>query len=245
MTYRETRKYITLRHEYLLDPNHTNSVTARTILVSGLPADYNSVEALTSLFGKYPGGVKRIWLNRHIKGVPDDVSKRLKMVKGLEGAELAAVRKTMKQQSNLDHSVGVEGGQGVIPDQFRPTHRVNPLPLPIPLPCIGKKVDSISYYEDQIEQLNRSLQDQQTKSDGFKQTNSAFIEFNQQIAAHMASQSLAHHKTMNMTPRYIEIAPNDIEWANMNIDPWIRLGRQFISYCVSAAIIIFWAIPGK
>jgi len=246
LTYRETRKYITLRHEYLLDPDHANTVAARTILVCGVPADYNSVEALTSLFNKYPGGVKRIWLNRTINGVPDDVAKRMKMVTGLEGAELAAVRKTMKQsQSNADNTaqVGVEGGAGTIPDQFRPTHRVNPLPLPIPLPCIGKKVDSIKYYQDQIEELNQRIHDQQHKHDGYKPVNSAFIEFNQQIAAHMASQSLAHHKVMAMNPRHIEIAPEDIEWSNMNIDPWFRMARQFISYCCSGAIIIFWAIP--
>lgn len=190
---------------------------------------------------------KTLLLFRTINGVPDDVAKRMKMVTGLEGAELAAVRKTMKQsQSNADNTaqVGVEGGAGTIPDQFRPTHRVNPLPLPIPLPCIGKKVDSIKYYQDQIEELNQRIHDQQHKHDGYKPVNSAFIEFNQQIAAHMAAQSLAHHKVMAMNPRHIEIAPEDIEWSNMNIDPWFRMARQFISYCCSGAIIIFWAIPG-
>jgi hypothetical protein len=48
---------------------------------------------------------------------------------------------------------------------------------------------------------------------------------------------------MTMQPRYIEIAPEDIEWNNMNINPWSRLARQFISYCITGAIIIFWAIP--
>jgi hypothetical protein len=170
------------------------------------------------------------------------------MVKGLEGAELKATKKTMAQhQANSANSaqIGVEGGNGVIPEQSRPTHRVNPLPIPIPLPCIGQKVDSISYYEDQIELLNKSIHGLQSDQDSYRQVNSAFIEFNQQIAAHMASQSIAHHKIMNMDPRYIEIAPEDIEWGNMNIDPWIRLIRQFASYCVSAAIIIFWAIPGE
>ncbi|KAH8551573.1 hypothetical protein BGW37DRAFT_494178 [Umbelopsis sp. PMI_123] len=243
---RETKKYIQLRHEYLLDPEHVNSPEARTILVSGIPHDYNNVEALTSLFNKYPGGVKRIWLNRKINGLPKQIDKRFKMVKGLEGAELKATKKTMAQhQANSANSaqIGVEGGNGVIPEQSRPTHRVNPLPIPIPLPCIGQKVDSISYYEDQIELLNKSIHGLQSDQDSYRQVNSAFIEFNQQIAAHMASQSIAHHKIMNMDPRYIEIAPEDIEWGNMNIDPWIRLIRQFASYCVSAAIIIFWAIP--
>jgi hypothetical protein len=185
---------------------------------------------------------------RKVKGLPDQVDKRFKMVKGLEGAELKATRKTMTQHAGIPargSQVGPEGGHGAIPDQFRPTHRVNPLPIPIPMPCIGQKVDSITYYEDQIMLLNKSIEQSQSNYDSFQQVNSAFIEFNQQIAAHMASQTIAHHKIMKMTPRYIEIAPEDIEWANMNIDPWIRIGRQLLSYCASGAIIIFWAIPGK
>ncbi|KAI8578473.1 hypothetical protein K450DRAFT_246997 [Umbelopsis ramanniana AG] len=244
--FRETRRYIQLRHEYLLDPEHVNSPAARTILVSGIPPDYNNVEALRSLFDKYPGGVRQIWLNRKVNGLPDQVNKRFKMVKGLEGAHLNATRKTMKQHQaspNRGSQVGPEGGHGAIPDQFRPTHRVNPLPVPIPMPCIGQKVDSITYYEDQIMLLNKSIEKSQSDVDSYKQVNSAFIEFNQQIAAHMASQTIAHHKIMKMTPRYIEIAPEDIEWANMNIDPWVRIGRQLISYCASGAIIVFWAIP--
>lgn len=62
--FRETQRYIQLRHEYLLSPEHAEQPAARTILVSGIPPDYNNEEALRSLFDKYPGGVRRIWLNR-------------------------------------------------------------------------------------------------------------------------------------------------------------------------------------
>ncbi|KAG2183385.1 hypothetical protein INT43_006391 [Umbelopsis isabellina] len=243
MTYRETRRYIQFRHEYLLSSDHANTPTARTILVAGIPAEYNTEEALLSLFNKYPGGVKQIWLNRKVKGLPKKVDKRFKMVKGLEGASLKAMRKTMAPKDGVEHSaqVGVENGSDSIPEQFRPTHRVSP--LPIPLPCVGKKVDSISYYEDQIVELNGEIDSKQNEIGSYRQVNSAFIEFNEQIAAHMASQTLAHHKIMTMQPRYIEIAPEDIEWKNMNINPWSRLLRQFISYCITGAIIIFWAIP--
>lgn len=243
MTYRETRRYIQFRHEYLLSSDHANTPTARTILVSGIPAEYNTEEALLTLFNKYPGGVKQIWLNRKVNGLPKKVKKRFKMVKGLEGASLKGMRKTMTQKDGVEHSaqVGVENGSDSIPEQFRPTHRVSS--LPIPLPCVGKKVDSISYYEDQIVELNGEIDSKQNEMGSYKQVNSAFIEFNEQIAAHMASQTLAHHKIMTMQPRYIEIAPEDIEWQNMNINPWSRLGRQFFSYCVTGAIIIFWAVP--
>jgi hypothetical protein len=183
-------------------------------------------------------------LFRNVDNLPKQVKKRFKMVTGLEGASLKGMRKTISQRdSGVENSaqVGVENGPGIIPDQFRPTHRVNS--LPIPLPCVGEKVDSISYYEDQIVELNGEIDKQQNDIGSYKQVSSAFIEFNEQIAAHMASQTLAHHKIMTMQPRYIEIAPEDIEWNNMNINPWSRLARQFISYCITGAIIIFWAIP--
>jgi hypothetical protein len=107
-------------------------------------------------------------LFRNVDNLPKQVKKRFKMVTGLEGASLKGMRKTISQRdSGVENSaqVGVENGPGIIPDQFRPTHRVNS--LPIPLPCVGEKVDSISYYEDQIVELNGEIDKQQNDTYGF------------------------------------------------------------------------------
>ena len=65
--------------------------------------------------------------------------------------------------------------------------------------------------------------------------NSAFITFERQIAAHLAVQVLAHHEPYIMSwvfflfrlqiliyigSRYIEVAPEDVMWANLAMNPY-------------------------
>jgi calcium permeable stress-gated cation channel len=73
--------------------------------------------------------------------------------------------------------------------------------------------------------------------------NSAFIQFNTQLAAHMACQSVTSHYSMYMTPRYIETAPEDVVWENMQLLWWQRLARVYIINTILAAFIVFYAIP--
>lgn len=74
-------------------------------------------------------------------------------------------------------------------------------------------------------------------------TNSAFIQFNQQIAAHMACQALSHHAPQSMVPRIIEISPDDILWGNMSIRWWDRYLRTFMVFIFSIGLVILYAIP--
>ena len=62
--YQEMNTYIRLRHEYYTTDEYKHSSRATTILVTGIPNELNNYEALKTLFGIFPGGVKRIWLNR-------------------------------------------------------------------------------------------------------------------------------------------------------------------------------------
>lgn len=75
--------------------------------------------------------------------------------------------------------------------------------------------------------------------------NSAFILFNTQIATHMAAQSLTHHEPYRMAEKYTEVAPEDVVWSNLGLNPYEMKVRRLISYSATAALIIFWAIPGK
>lgn len=63
-TFRETRIYINLRRKYLLSPEYANTVSARTVFVPSIPAEVNNVESLEKIFSQFPGGVRRVWLNR-------------------------------------------------------------------------------------------------------------------------------------------------------------------------------------
>jgi hypothetical protein len=77
--------------------------------------------------------------------------------------------------------------------------------------------------------------------------NGAFILFNKQIAAHMAAQTLTHHEPYRMSGslKYIEVAPEDVIWNNLVMNPYERRVRLVLSWAATVGLIILWAIPGS
>ncbi|KAJ8658295.1 hypothetical protein O0I10_005978 [Lichtheimia ornata] len=241
-TFRETRVFLVLRRRFLLSPDYAKSVTARTLYVPSIPEGSNNIDELTKIFNRFPGGVRRIWIARDTKDLPDIVAEREKHVKGLEGAVTNAIAASYKHHAKNKGGDQIEsGGSWVIPDKLRPRHRVSPLPISVP--CVGRKVDSLEYYHKEISDLNGKILAAQRSPEAYPQLSSAFIEFNQQIAAHMAAQCVIHSHELQMAPRFLQIAPSDIIWDNMNIKSLERLIRRFISLTLTSAIVIFWIIP--
>ncbi|KAI9509019.1 DUF221-domain-containing protein [Russula earlei] len=75
--------------------------------------------------------------------------------------------------------------------------------------------------------------------------NGAFILFNHQIAAHMAAQMLTHHEPYSMSGalKFIEVAPEDVIWDNLVINPYERRVRLALSWAATLGLIILWAVP--
>lgn len=111
------------------------------------------------------------------------------------------------------------------------------------LPLIGKKVDRIYWLRKELARMNLEIEMDQNEPEKFPYMNSAFIQFNHQVAAHMACQSLSHHIPQHMAPRHVEISPDDVIWDNMAIKWWERYIRSAIVLVISIALIIFYAIP--
>jgi hypothetical protein len=108
---------------------------------------------------------------------------------------------------------------------------------------IGKRVDTIYYCRKEVARLNVEIETDQKEPEKFPLMNSAFIQFNNQVAAHMACQSVAHHFPVTMAPRLVEIAPGDVLWDNMNIGYKQRMLRLFCIITIIVAMIILWAVP--
>ena len=94
------------------------------------------------------------------------------------------------------------------------------------LPLIGKKVDTIDYCRKEVARLNVEIEIDQQHPERFPLMNSAFIQFNHQVAAHMACQAVSHHVPKQMAPRVVEISPDDVIWDNMSIRWWERYLRS-------------------
>ena len=111
------------------------------------------------------------------------------------------------------------------------------------IPLVGKKVDTIYHCRKELARLNQEIEDDQAHPERFPVMNSAFIQFNHQVAAHMACQSISHHVPKHMAPRSIEISPKDILWHNMSVTWWERYLRTVGVLVIVVFITITWAVP--
>ncbi|KAF2100567.1 DUF221-domain-containing protein, partial [Rhizodiscina lignyota] len=108
---------------------------------------------------------------------------------------------------------------------------------------IGKKVDLIYYCRKELARLNLEIEQDQQEPEKYPLMNSAFIQFNHQVAAHMACQSVSHHVPLHMAPRIVEIAPDDVIWDNLSIKWWERLLRVGVVFLLISGLIIAWVLP--
>jgi hypothetical protein len=149
---------------------------------------------------------------------------------------------------NPDYKEEQENGaewEKYLKKKHRPTHR---LPLfganwLFGLPLVTKKVDTIYWCREELARLNLEIEEDQKHPERFPLMNSAFVQFNHQVAAHMACQSVVHHVPKQMAPRTIEISPRDVIWSNMALPWWQEWVRAAVAFVIVAAMIFLWAIP--
>lgn len=108
---------------------------------------------------------------------------------------------------------------------------------------LGKKVDTIDHCRKEVARLNLEIEIDQQHPERFPLMNSAFIQFNNQVAAHMACQAVSHHLPKQMAPRVVEISPDDVIWDNMSIKWWERYLRTFGIITLVCAMVVGWAFP--
>ncbi|CAF0778429.1 unnamed protein product [Didymodactylos carnosus] len=247
----EMKNFVEKRQALLRSPAYQSRASATTILVTGIPKAYMSQDVLLRIFNQFPGEVRHIWLNRNLEDLPDKADERTKFVEKLETIECklikAALKEEAKRQKNGNTNVrSTENAEDLvdsyIPEKKRPTMKIGPIPVLSSL-CFGKKVDTITYCKETISQLNTDIERAKLTPQNYAVLNSAFIQFNQQIAAHMAVQSVAASVPLAMTPRHIDVKPENIVWSNLKLTYYERKLRQLAIFAATTALIVFWAIP--
>lgn len=246
-------KFIKLRQQFLVSPQHAASAQARTVLITGIPNEMLSEKKLRAMYSQLPGGVAKIWLNRNLKDLPDLYDQREKWCNKLESAETSLIKTAYKlvkkgkaedasgSLPDADVEINADVADQYVPKKKRPTHKLGKIP------CMGEKVDTIHWCREEIARLNKEIESKRSEIavdyKNYPPQSSAFILFNTQIAAHMAVKSHAHHEPYRMTNRYVEAHPDDVVWANMNMNPYERKMRTAIGWAITIALIIFWTIP--
>ncbi|GLU22615.1 hypothetical protein SLE2022_386770 [Rubroshorea leprosula] len=119
---------------------------------------------------------------------------------------------------------------------IRPTNRTGLLGL------FGKKVDSIEYYKEKINEIIPKLESEQKVTVREKQQCAAIVFFTSRVTAACAGQSLyaqmVDHWTVIDAPE-----PRQLIWTNLTINFFQRQIRQCVVYAIVFLVIVFYIIP--
>ncbi|KAJ4961739.1 hypothetical protein NE237_021649 [Protea cynaroides] len=122
------------------------------------------------------------------------------------------------------------------PEGKRPKNRVGFLGF------IGKRVDTIDYYNEKINKLIPKLESEQKTTIREKQQAAAIVFFNNRLAAASAAQAV--HSQISDSWTVTEAPePRQLKWSNLTITFYERRIRESIIYVAVALIIFFYMIP--
>ncbi|KXJ92369.1 hypothetical protein Micbo1qcDRAFT_162631 [Microdochium bolleyi] len=171
---------------------------------------------------------------------------KLKAISPFSGPEIAPIdfeaayteeaKEAMENEENAEWEKWVKKSS-------RPTHRLPYADWMFAIPFVNKKVDTIYWCRAELARLNVEIEADQQHPERYPLMKSAFIQFNHQVAAHMACQSVIHHLPKQMAPRTVEISPNDVLWDNMAIPWWSEWVRTLGVIGFVFGMIILWAFP--
>ncbi|GAB4829395.1 CSC1-like protein erd4 [Ancistrocladus abbreviatus] len=122
------------------------------------------------------------------------------------------------------------------PEGTRPTNRIGFLGL------IGKKVDTIEYCNEKINELVPKLEAEQKVTLREKQQSSALVFFTSRVTAASASQCL-HARMVDTWTVMDAPEPRQLIWSNLSLKIYDREMRQYVVYVIVALTILFYMIP--
>lgn len=211
------------------------------MLVTGVPREYLDRNAILRLTSRLPGGIRQMWISRALGDLPDLYDKRLNATKKLESAETALCKtaiklkaasdkKQAKQQrkrtssaNTADASLIDRNADHAVPADKRPHHRLGFMGF------FGQRVDTIDHCKKEIVNLTKQLTDHRAKVDEHPPHNSVFIEFEEQMAAHLFAQAVVHHAPLAMSSKYVDVAPEDVIYSNLK---WVQLSLPVASWLI-------------
>ena len=296
----EKLNFIDVRQRFLTSPEHRLKASARTILITNIPSEYRSKEALEALYDVFVDNDDRskltVWVNRDYSSLRALISRRRNLLQALEKEELRILRlvnqkyRKMAETSSTKHVLKntpyidpvASDDHGKASDKdlqnitlaFEKDCQTDTLPwyaylspseasritlkrekdgdwtpsssLKLWTPGEKKTVPKIAWLRAEIARLNIRVEKILLKLDDgeqFKKQNSAFIQFDRQMAAHMACSLVSHNLAGRMSPRFLEVSPHEIIWPNMNMTSLARLIRTFLALVLFVAMLFLWGIP--
>lgn len=248
---RQTHHIVRVRQSYL---GSQNSITDRTIRLSGVPTELRNEEALKEHIESFGiGQVRSITICRHWKELDKLMDRRRKMLHrverawteyfGSEGATRSA--RTIPDVNSLPQSPPIPLGSDdnsmtplltgdvptngdALPNVINGTQsfgRRRPLIRTGFLGLFGKHVDKIDYYTAKLEKLDQQVKMARHKE--YKATPVAFVTMDTVASAQMAAQAVLDPRAYRLIAHNAP-APHDVIWKNLYKSRTERLFRQWI-----------------
>ena len=298
--YREKLNFIDVRQRFLTSPEHRLKASARTVLITNIPKEYRSKEALEALYDVFVDNDDRsrltVWVNRDYGSLRTLVARRRSLRHALEKEELKILRQVNKKRQKSgdsttpkklaeepsrespapddENQAEAEQGEKNITTAFEADcHEKDQLWRKYLSPSTASKISlirgkggrwkpasslkiwasgdkqvipKIAWLRAEIARLTVQIEKFLLKLDDeeqFKKQNSAFIQFDRQMSAHMACSLVSHNRAGRMSPRFLEVAPHEIIWPNMGLTSLWRFIRTCMALVLFAAILFLWGVP--
>lgn len=298
--YCEKLNFIDVRQRFLTSPEHRLKASARTVLITNIPSEYRSKEALEALYDVFVDNDDRskltAWVNRDYGSLRALVARRRSLRHALEKEELRILRQVNKRYrvsgdiTASKRTAEKTSQESLAPDyesEAHTEHDEQNISTAYEMDCHEKSqlwhkylkpstaskislirardgswkpvssfkiwasgekkvVPKIAWLRAEIALLTVQIEKFLLKlddEDRFRKQNSAFIQFDRQMSAHMACSLVSHNKAGRMSPRFLEVAPHEIIWPNMGVTSLGRLVRTCIALILFAAMLFLWGIP--
>ncbi|KAG0652349.1 hypothetical protein D0Z07_1431 [Hyphodiscus hymeniophilus] len=118
--HQELSHYIAKRGEFLNSLGHRLKASSTTVLIQDIPENLCNEKALEELYGDFPGGIRRIWINRDFTILVNKDKLRRSFEDLLENTETNLLRKVAKQalktKSRQRREPTQEASEQVVPD---------------------------------------------------------------------------------------------------------------------------------
>ena len=139
MFHQELSHYIAKREEFISSLGHGLKASSTTVLIQDIPETLCNEEALEELYGDFPGGIRRIWINRDFTILVNKDKLRKYYENLLENTETDLLRNVARQSRKAKPRQRGESRQEApeIPSkEGRASHPARPeMGLPTPAAC--------------------------------------------------------------------------------------------------------------
>lgn len=247
----ETKYIIHMRQAYL---GTQNTVTDRTIRLSGIPPNLRSEEKLKDFVEELGiGKVDSVILCKNWSQLDNLMGDRTRCLRKLEESWATYLGKSQLRSSNRKHrhaprdeqdrhettalltSQEIEQSHHVLSSRTRPMHTIRYGWLGLRT----RKIDAIDYFEEKLRRYDEKIYE--LRQQDFKTTPLAFVTMESTAACQMAIQA----KLDPVPGQFLATSappPADVVWRNTYLSRNNRMARAWGIMLVTGFLTIFWAV---